>query len=112
MVPGSPFIEHIFSRSLNDKVVYYLFFSYKGECSLFMDNNDGAVTLKSQLDLRAQEDAVAKWGFDEGHVAILSSPDALAKYEEILANPGGKADNGPGFFGWDAWTDKVLKRVP
>ena len=84
VVPDSAFIENIFNQPLFDKVDYYLLFSHKGDCSFFMDNNDGAVTLRSQLDLRAQKDAIAKWGFDEGHVTILSSQDMLTTYKDIL----------------------------
>jgi pimeloyl-ACP methyl ester carboxylesterase len=88
LVPGSPFIEKIFSQPLKANIDYYLLFSHKGDCSFFMDNNDGAVTLRSQLDLRAQKDAKAKWGFDEGHVTILSSQDVLGIYNEILEKTG------------------------
>ena len=84
VVPGSPFIEKIFRQSLNTKIDYHLLISHKGDCSFFMANNDGAVTLRSQLDLRAQKDAVAKWGFDEGHVSILSGQDMLTIYDDIL----------------------------
>jgi triacylglycerol esterase/lipase EstA (alpha/beta hydrolase family) len=84
VVPGSAFIESIFSQPLSPKIDYYLLFSYKGDCSMFMDNNDGAVTLRSQLDVRAQKDAIEKWGFDYGHVEILSSPELLEKYSAIL----------------------------
>jgi hypothetical protein len=49
--------------------------------------------------LRAQHDAVEKWGFDEGHVTILSSPEVLAKYDEILAAAASKTQSRPGFFG-------------
>jgi pimeloyl-ACP methyl ester carboxylesterase len=45
VVPNSPFIQGLFNRQLKPDIPYYLFFSYKGECSLFMDNNDGAITL-------------------------------------------------------------------
>ena len=84
VVPDSPFIQSIFSRPLRSQLDYYLLFSFKGDCSLFMDNNDGAVTLRSQLDVRAQKDALEKWGFDEGHVQILSSQDLMDKYAAIL----------------------------
>jgi pimeloyl-ACP methyl ester carboxylesterase len=88
VVPGSPYIEKIFSQPLKGKIDYYLLFSHKGGCSFFLDNNDGAVTLRSQLDLRAQKDAIAKWGFDEGHVTILSSKDVLGIYNDILEKTG------------------------
>jgi len=86
VVPDSPFITDLFSWKLKDSVDYYLFFGHKGDNSMFMDNNDGTVTLRSQLDMRAQEDAIARWGFDEGHVSILSSQDVLRHYNEILEN--------------------------
>ena len=81
-------IEAIFSQPLRGKIDYYLLFNHKGDCSFFMDNNDGAVTLRSQLDLRAQKDAISKWGFDEGHVTILSSQDVLGIYNDILEKTG------------------------
>jgi len=84
MVPDSPFIQSVFSKELRPDIPFYLMFSHKGDCSFFMDNNDGSVTIRSQLDMRAQEDAIAKWGFNNGHVDILSSPDVLKKYKEIL----------------------------
>ena len=81
-------IEAIFSQPLKAKIGYYPLFSHKGDCSFFIDNNAGAVTLRSQLDLRAQKDAIAKWGFDEGHVTILSSQDVLGIYNDILEKTG------------------------
>ena len=64
-----------------------------------MDNNDGSVTLRAQLDLRAQKDALSKWGFDQGHVDILSSPEALQTYEEILEKTGSRNQPGLKLFG-------------
>jgi hypothetical protein len=70
MVPGSPFIESIFSRKLPDSLPYYLMFSHKGDSSMFMNNNDGSVELASELDYRAQADAERIFGYDETHVGI------------------------------------------
>jgi pimeloyl-ACP methyl ester carboxylesterase len=99
VVPGSPFIERIFSRSLQGKVDYYLLFSFKGDCSLFMGNNDGSVTLASELDHRAQADAVQQWGFDEGHVDILSSPAVLKYYDNILEKTAARKPSKVAIFG-------------
>jgi len=99
VVPNSPFIQGVFSKSLKPQIDYYLIFSYKGDCSLFMDNNDGSVTLRAQLDLRAQKDALSKWGFDQGHVGILSSPEVLQTYEEILEITGSGNQPGLRLFG-------------
>ena len=85
VVPDSPFIQGLFNRQLKSEIPYYLFFSYRGKCSLFMGNNDGSVTLRGALDLRAQEDAVRVVGFDEAHVDILFSPVVLRRYKQILA---------------------------
>ena len=90
MVPDSPFIRSVFSRKIKPDIPFYLLFSHKGNCSMFMDNNDGAVTIKSQLDPRAQADAISMWGFNNGHLDILSSPDVLVKYREILNNTNDK----------------------
>jgi hypothetical protein len=84
MVPDSPFIKYVFSQNLTPNIEYYLLFGYKGDCSMFMENNDGSITINSQLDPMAQEDAIFKWGFDQGHVTILSSPEVFAKYQQIL----------------------------
>jgi hypothetical protein len=84
MVPGSTFIRGIFSAPLKGKIDDYLLFSYRGDCRFLMDNNDGAVTLRSQLDIRAQNDAIAQWGLDEAHVSILSSQETLRILKKIL----------------------------
>ena len=99
VVPGSDYIKWIFSQPLAPKIDYYLLFSFKGDCSMFMDNNDGAVTLRSQLDPRAQKDAVRKWGFDKGHVEILSSPELLKEYTAILKETAGSPRGGLKLFG-------------
>jgi hypothetical protein len=44
---------------------------------MFMDNNDGTVEISSQLDMRAQKDAVVVWGLNEDHMSILTSEDAI-----------------------------------
>lgn len=86
--PNSAYIQNIFSQPLKPEIKYYLLFSYHGDCSLFMDNNDGSVTLRSQLDPRAQEDAIRVVGYDEGHVSILSSPKVMERYNQILESVG------------------------
>lgn len=43
-----------------------------------MANNDGAVEVSSQLDMRAQKDAMAIWGLNEDHMSILTSEDAIS----------------------------------
>jgi hypothetical protein len=47
-------------------------------------NNDGAVTLESQLDYRAQRQARAIYGFNENHVKVLFSDDVIDIFNDIL----------------------------
>lgn len=84
MVPRSPFLTALFERPLPDGLPYFLMFSFKGSSSLFMDNNDGAVTLASQLDYKAQAEARRLFGYNADHVGIAASPEALAQYNQLL----------------------------
>ncbi len=91
MVPESEFIASIFERPLPPQVRYHLLFSYQGNCSIWMQNNDGAVELASVLDGRAQDDAQRMIGYNEDHDSILSSPEVLKDYVVILE--GSKPDS-------------------
>jgi len=84
MVPDSEFIQSLFTKKLPPFTKYYLFFSFKGDCSMMMANNDGSVELTSELDYRAQADAVRIFGYDEDHTAILASKNVINQYNLIL----------------------------
>ena len=85
IVPGSPFISGLWESPLPDETKYVLLFGYKGKNSRVMDrNNDGTVTLGSQLLLKAQEKATTIRGFDADHVGILSDPDALEYFRSLM----------------------------
>ena len=71
--PTSEFIKRIYADSLKPTIPHYLFFGYRGDCSMFMANNDGSVEVLSQLDMRAQDDAVFVRGLNEDHMSILES---------------------------------------
>ncbi len=95
MQPEGRFMEALFARRLPPTVDYYLLFGHKGGYSLLRPNNDGAVTLASQLRNGAQAEARMVFGFDEDHVSILSSPQVFAQYQGILADVEHKAGSGP-----------------
>lgn len=83
---GSKFMANLFTRKLAPNIEYHLFFAHRDDAIIKIGKNtDGTITLKSQLDNRAQKEAVQIYGYDENHVSILSSKEALAKYNEILA---------------------------
>lgn len=84
MVPGSAFIDSIFARRLPESLPYFLMFSYRGDCSMSMSNNDGSVELTSELDQRAQAEAERIFGYDASHVGILSSKRVLDQVSLLL----------------------------
>jgi pimeloyl-ACP methyl ester carboxylesterase len=84
MAPDSDFLAHLYRRPLPPEVPYYLFFSYGGRSGMMDENNDGAVTLESQLDYRVQRPAKALFGFDDDHVKVLYSEDMIAVFNTIL----------------------------
>ncbi len=84
MVPGSEFIEKLYARKLPPFLKFHLYFSYRGDCSLFLANNDGTVELASELDYRAQAEADEIYGFDEDHGSIIFSEPYLAKMGALL----------------------------
>jgi hypothetical protein len=86
MIPGSQFIQSIFKKDFPPELKFYLLFSYRGDCSLFLANNDGKVELSSELDSRAQAGAERVFGFDEDHGSILVSSEFLKYYHRMLEN--------------------------
>jgi hypothetical protein len=83
------FIRSVFERRLPASVTYDLVFSYRGDCSLFLANNDGTVELSSELDQRAQREARRIYGYDEDHGSILTSAEAIDQLARLLAPPTG-----------------------
>lgn len=87
MIPNSPFQQELFATPLSDHVDYYLFFSFKGGHNPFTDgNDDGTVSLVSQLKLEAQDSAIKTIGFNETHDGILRSPHAIKKIGTLLTD--------------------------
>ena len=69
------------------KPSYYLLFGYSGDFSLMINrNNDGAVSLASELDPRVQAAARKMNGFIEDHGGILSCPAVSQVVNTILSN--------------------------
>ena len=84
VAPGSEFIQQIYENPLRLEIPHFLMFGYRGKYSLFMANNDGTVEVSSQLDMRAQKDAMAVWGLNEDHMSILSSEDSISFLNQAI----------------------------
>jgi len=85
MIPNSPFQQALFQTPLSDHIDYYLFFSFKGGRHPFgHKNDDGTVSLVSQLKAEAQDAAIKTIGFNEDHDSILRSQQATEKIMALL----------------------------
>lgn len=85
MEPGSDFLDHLFDRRLAGKVNHHLFYGHHAKRSLILPaENDGTVSVPSQLRPEAKADAASVQGYDEDHVSILSARAPLVKAREIL----------------------------
>jgi pimeloyl-ACP methyl ester carboxylesterase len=92
MVPGSPFIKSLWETPFPDGTKFHLLFGYDGKYSVVMGrNNDGAVTLESELFDRAQDAACRLRGFSETHTGILSSEAVSGHLNTLLED----ADRNP-----------------
>jgi len=85
MAPGSPFLQSLLAQPLPESLPHYLLFSYGGGSRLRDEANDGVVTLASELDRRAQFDAVKVYGFNDGHMGILQDPQVTLLLNSLLA---------------------------
>jgi pimeloyl-ACP methyl ester carboxylesterase len=85
MAHGSAFLDGLFKRPLKGRVNHHLFYSHRaGKSRILPPENDGTVSVASQLRKEAAQDAVEVRGFDEDHVSILSSRAALSAARTIL----------------------------
>ena len=86
MVPGSPYLKEILSKPLPVGTRYDLIFSYKSSGGFGLpDENDGVVSVQSQLLPQVQEEAASVFGLHEDHTAILKSDVTLRLIEKLLA---------------------------
>jgi pimeloyl-ACP methyl ester carboxylesterase len=86
MVPGSPYQKEILSKPLPAGTRYDLIFSYKSSGGFGLPNeNDGVVSVPSELVPQVQQEAASVFGLHEYHKEILNSPVTLRHIEETLA---------------------------
>ena len=85
LASDSIYMKNIFNQKPPSEILFHLFFAYGNTRLLKLGpNDDGAISLKSQLDNKAQKEAVSIRGFNETHSSILSSKEALDSFNEIL----------------------------
>lgn len=87
MVPGSAFQRKLEETPLPPETQHWLLFAYKGSTGLVArKNNDGVVSMESQLSLPIQRQAFRLAGFNTDHVGILSDAASLDLLNEIQRN--------------------------
>ena len=85
VAPGSAFLDHLFDHRLKGLVAHHLFYGHRGKRSLLLPmENDGTVSVASQLRAEARADAASVQGYDEDHVSILSARAPLLRGQHIL----------------------------
>jgi pimeloyl-ACP methyl ester carboxylesterase len=85
MEHGADFLDHLFDERLKGKVNHHLFYSHRAKRSFLLpQENDGTVSVASQLRPEAKADAASVQGYDEDHVSILSARAPLTRAKEIL----------------------------
>jgi pimeloyl-ACP methyl ester carboxylesterase len=86
MVPDSPYLKEILSKPLPVGTRYDLIFSYKSSGGFGLpDENDGVVSVQSQLLPQLQEEAASVFGLHEDHKEILNSGVTLRHIEKSLS---------------------------
>lgn len=87
MKQGSPFLTQLYDQRLKGRVSHHLFYSHRAKRSpILPPENDGTVSVASELREQAKADAIEIRGFDEDHISILSSREALNAGKKILDN--------------------------
>jgi pimeloyl-ACP methyl ester carboxylesterase len=84
MAPGSSYLQKIDSVDLTHGPKHHLIYSYSHEAGGQREEDDGVVTVVSQLIDSAQRNAVATYGVADNHVGIVTNPCTLALVPAIL----------------------------
>ena len=88
--PENQFIQQLYRKPLPEFINHQLFYAYKNASSLKLgENSDGVVQLSSQLHPQAQKQASRAFGFDSGHVDILTNEEMIALLFELMGEVDG-----------------------
>lgn len=85
LAPGSPFLGALLAVPPPRYATFDLYFAYGGR-QRRGPPNDGVVTIASQLERRAQDQARHVFGFDAQHLAVLADPAVGEQLQRSLAS--------------------------
>ena len=84
MAPGSDYLQLIDGVDLTQGPNHHLIYSYSHEAGGEREEDDGVVTVESQLIESAQHNAIATYGVADNHVGVVTNPCTLALVPAIL----------------------------
>ena len=90
MAPGSDYLQIIDGVDLTQGPSHHLIYSYSHEAGGEREEDDGVVTVESQLIESAQRNAVATYGVADNHVGVVTNPCTLALVPAILQDGAGQ----------------------
>lgn len=98
MATGSEFLDGLFDAGPPSRELppHHLLFSFRQSGWMASGSGDGVAALASMLPLEAQRQSASVFGFDAGHVDILSSEAAQEQVEALLIDyePGDEVGGG------------------
>ena len=85
LASDSEFIKTLYDPSILPEIDFRLFFGYKDPKKFRIGaNSDGIISIKSQLDFRAQKESFRQYGFDDDHETILKDPEVVSMLNIIF----------------------------
>ncbi len=82
---GSEYVKKLYMPPMDAGIDFRLFFGYRNPKKIRIgSNSDGSITIKSQLDFRAQNEAKKVYGFDDDHETILKDDKVITTINGIL----------------------------
>ena len=84
MAPDSDYLQQIAALDLSQGPQHHLLYSYSHERGGKPEDDDGVVTVASQLIESSASQAIAVYGIADSHVGIVSNPCTLALVPVIL----------------------------
>ena len=84
MAPGSSYLQKIDSVDLTQGPNHHLIYSYSHEAGGKREEDDGVVTVESQLIDSAQRNATAVYGVADNHVGVVTNSCTVALVPAIL----------------------------
>jgi len=90
MAPGSDYLQLIDSVDLTQGPNHHLIYTYSHEAGGEREEDDGVVTVESQLIESAQRNAIATYGVADNHVGVTTNPCTLALVPAILRDGAGQ----------------------